>query len=139
LDQLQQDAALSTITLEAVPLNKSGVHKRDMYRFLQDRQQPIDAPPGQLQSVPIASMVTSGRQARLSIEEIVVNARPFDIYVEFGMGARVMQRFGSKSAKKISQDSPLTSNYEAYIAKKSSARRDNFMAFIAQARAAMQS
>lgn len=42
----------------------------------------------------------------------VVHGRPFDIYVEYGQGARVLARFGTEMAREISKKSPLCRAYQ---------------------------
>jgi hypothetical protein len=92
-------------------------------RFFRDQLRRIDTPqppPPLLQSVPIRSTITERSscigQGRARLEESMVelDARPFDIYVEFGLGARVMMLYGTAMARSVSAASPLTSNYRTH-------------------------
>lgn len=126
--QLEQDLqdfdpAKASITLEAVPLSTDGTTICRIYRSARDICRPTEAPTEQLRSVPIMSTticgteptrIQHGREAKAessSIPEVIeISARPFDIYVEFGLGARIMKLFGTSEAKEVSRLSPLTAN-----------------------------
>ena len=117
------DPAKASITLEAVPLSTDGTTICRIYRAARDICRPLEEPSEQLTSVSIRSTticrteptrITYGRQAKAESSSpsnvIEVSACPFDIYVEFGLGARIMKLFGTSEAKEISRLSPLTAN-----------------------------
>jgi hypothetical protein len=90
-------------------------------RFFRDQLRRIDTPLPLLQSVPICSTTTERRsrsdrgRARPEESAVELDARPFDIYVEFGLGARVMKLYGTAMARSVSAASPLTSNYGTHM------------------------
>jgi hypothetical protein len=145
LGQFEQTQDLSSITLEACPLNEHGIKLRNVYRYMQGQFRSAAAPSGQLYSVPITTDIETrerlragpagpGRPEQALVDQIEVNARPFDIYVEFGLGARIMGLYGTTPAKDISRNSPLTSNYATYVQGKATQREADR---IARARADM--
>lgn len=47
------------------------------------------------------------RASKRSRVREIVHARPFDIYVEFGLGARVLALYGTRQAFEVAKRSPL--------------------------------
>jgi hypothetical protein len=140
--QVEQDDHLHSITLEVSPLSAEGTAVCDSNRLLQQQMRPFKVPRGPLQSVPICSAIKAVKPERSNpqpqTEAVEVHARPFDIYVEFGLGARIMKLFGTPEARAISRASPLTSNYKAHVNSKAFVRRTTGQVEeMARARAAM--
>ena len=50
-----------------------------------------------------------GKANRRIVE--TVDGQPFDIFVDFGLGARVLANFGTQRAKTLAQSSPLCAEY----------------------------
>jgi hypothetical protein len=88
--EIKENSRDSTISIGVAPLHPFGLKCRARYEAFQ--------------SVPIKSHTEGSTNVH-------VYARPFDIYVEFGLGARVMKQFGTMTAKAISAASPLNANY----------------------------
>jgi hypothetical protein len=147
--QVEQDVELPSITLEVEPLSEEGAAVRVANRVLQEQMRPSGVPHGALRSVAITSTFQivgrqrsnpprRGRTSQPLTELAEVHARPFDIYVEFGLGARIMKLFGTVEAKEISRASPLTSNYKAHVhVNKKATQRHGQVEDMARARAAM--